>query len=76
MFLASEQVEQTDEDVQLPVVDAGRRKVEGVDMNCEERQEVGEERNGHAGSGKCRESDEEDHGGQVRTQCFDTTCRS
>lgn len=51
-FLAPEQVEKGDDYGELPVEDARRGDVEGVDMDSENGEQVGEERNRHACAGE------------------------
>ena len=58
VLFSAEEVEEGDEDAELPVEDARGGEVEGVDVDGEGREEVGEHGEGHAGATKAGEADE------------------
>lgn len=61
VLLAAEEVEERDEDAELPVEDARRGQVEGVDVDRECGEEVREDGEGHAGAAEAGEADEPDY---------------
>lgn len=60
-LFAPEEVEERDDDCELPVVDPRGGDVETVDMDCEDRYEVGEHRDRHAGASEGRDADKADY---------------
>lgn len=66
-------MEEGDENGELPVEDAGRRKVEGVYVDGQRRKQVGEHCDGHAGTGKGGEADEPDDMGEDGVKQVDAT---
>lgn len=61
MLFAPEEVKERHDDGELPVENAGRCRVEAVDVHGQEGQEVGEHGDGHGGAGETGEADEVDY---------------
>ena len=59
-FFAAEEVEEGDDYAELPVVDAGARDVEAVDVDCQDTHEVAEHGDGEAGAGEGAQADQAD----------------